>query len=274
MSRIAPVLAAVWLASRLAGAVEFSASEILALSEKSRSPEESYAVDFTITVRDDRQEAPVRSTAYAMLVQGRDRSMVLTLSPPQHYGGSLLIASGEYWLLLPNAERPLQLARDQIVRGDVGNGDLARSNLAAEYSPRLDRIEPIDGERCYRLELTASRSSTRYPRVVSWVSARTLRTRRLDFYDRAGRLEQSARYVSYRKTPVGNLPERIDVRSGIDPHQTTAIAFTNARPVDLAAVRFTPDGLAAFKTAAVRLSDAQHAQPRLEAIVTDMRGVP
>jgi len=251
---------------------KLSASAILQRSEKNRSPEGNYAVDFTITVRDDRIAAPVRTVSFAMLVHGREQAIVLMLAPQPFYGGSLLIAFGEYWLLLPRADRPLQLSRDQVLRGDVANGDLARSNLAEEYRPHLEGEESIEGEPCFRLELIRARSTARYSRILCWVSTREQQTRKLEFYGLTGSLLSTARYRNYRKTSVGVLPVSIEISSGVDPHQKSTIAFSDARAIDLSKIAFTPAGLEAFKTAALRLAGAGEAPPRLEAILARLVG--
>src|SRR5262245_14599996 len=132
---------------------EPDAVEILKRSEEVRSPDIQYAVDFTITVKDDYTPGVPRSASYTMVASGKDSSMVLMQQPEGFYGGTLLIRKGEYWLILPKASRSLQLSSEQVLRGDIANGDLARGNLLATYRPSVTGQETMDRDRCWRLEL-------------------------------------------------------------------------------------------------------------------------
>jgi len=205
-----------------------------------------------------------------MIARGKNRSMVLMLEPKGFYGTTLLIRDGEYWLVASRATKPIQLSAEQILSGDVSNGDVARANLLTDYQPRLDGEETIEADPCWRLELTARSQKQRYPRVRAWIERKKFLPRQLEFYGMTGALIKTAHYRNYEKTPLGIRSMRLDVESSTELNRKTSMVFTNLRKVNASPIDFSPEGMLAFRDAALAKLEADgrqaHPQDLLEAL--------
>ncbi len=247
-----------------------SASEILRRAEEIRSPETDYAVDFALRAVNPTSAWKERSARYSLIAHGKDHSLILIREPATFYPGTLLIMRGLYWLLMPKAEKPLQLSAQIVLEGDISYGDLARGNLVRNYAVRLDGEEKVRGARCWRLELTQTGSEANYPRVRCWVEKRSFRPRKFEYYGKTGALLKTALYEEYRKTRLGVRPVRIEVTSPSRPDETTTLLFSDLRPLELSHVSFTTEGLIAFREAARSLLGAHGSQSRVEDLVASL----
>jgi hypothetical protein len=247
-----------------------SATEILRRAEEIRSPEVDYAVDFSLRTVSPTSTWKERSASYTLIAHGKDHSLVLIREPAPFYPGTLLIMREVYWLLLPRAEKPLQLSAQNVLEGDISYGDLARANLVRNYAVRLDGEEEVGGARCWRLELTRTGSDANYPRVRCWVEKKSSRPRKFEYYGKTGALLKTALYEDYRKTKLGVRPVRIEVTSPGRPDETTTLLFSDLRPLGLSHVSFTTDGLVAFRDAARSLLGADGSQSRVEDLVASL----
>jgi len=243
------------------------ATDILRRAEEIRSPEADYALEFTLRAVNPTSFWKERTARYTMIAHGKDHALVLMREPAQFYPGTLLIMRGLYWLLLPNAEKPLQLSAQNVLDGDISYGDLARGNLLRNYTVRLDGEEKIGGARCWRLELTRIGYEANYPRIRCWIEKRTHRPQKFEYYGKTGALLKTALYEEYRKTMLGLRPARVVVTSPARPDETTTLLFSDLRPLELSHVSFTVDGLVAFRDAARIRSGADGRQSRVEDLV-------
>jgi hypothetical protein len=254
--------------ARAVASREPDASELLRRAEEVRSPDMQYAVDFTITVRDDYTPGVPRSATYTMVASGKDSTMVLMLRPEGFYGGTLLIESGEYWLILPKATRSLQLSSEQVLRGDIANGDLARGNLLAAYRPRLTGQETVGDDRCWRLELAPAGPEARYARIVLWAAVKDGGPRKLEYYGQTEALLRTVLYHDYRRTALGLRSMRLEVDSPLEMRRKTTLVFSNLRRVNPGPIVFTPDGMVPFRDAAMARRHEGGAPASIEEILT------
>jgi hypothetical protein len=243
------------------------AAEILRAAEEIRNPETDYALEFTLRTVNPASAWKERTSRYTMIAHGKDHALVLMHQPAQFYPGTLMIARGLYWFLLPKAEKPLQLSAQNVLEGDISYGDLARGNLVRNYTASLDGEEKVGGARCWRLELTRTGYEANYPRIRCWVEKRSYRPRKFEYYGKTGSLLKTALYEEYQKTRLGLRPVRIEVTSPGRPDETTTLLFADLRPLDLSQVRFTIDGLVAFRDAARSRLGADGTQSRVEDLI-------
>jgi hypothetical protein len=186
-----------------------------------------------------------------MVAHGKNASVVLMVHPEGFFGGTLLIADGSYWLLLPRATKPLELSGEQVLRGDVSNGDLARANLLAEYAARLDGEERVDGEPCWRLELTRTAERARYSRIRCLITKKDDRPKRFEYFGMTGACVKTVRYSNYTKTPLGVRPLRLDVDDPAQGQRTSTLTFSDFRAIGSPRLDFTPAGIVPFRDAAM-----------------------
>jgi outer membrane lipoprotein-sorting protein len=233
-----------------------AAAQILRKAEEMRNPDLDYAVDFAIHGVSRGATAGERDASYSMIARGKDRTVILMRSPEPLYGAVVLMADGRYWMLLPKASRPWELSAAQMMNGDVATGDLARANLEKGYAATLDGEEAIDGEACWRLELKAESAAAHYARIVYWVAKKGSFPRKLEHYGPTGALLETVRYGGYQKGALGLRSMRLEIESAGEWKESSTLTFTNLRKIDPAPVSFAPDGMIAFRDAAIAARDA------------------
>ncbi len=235
---------------------------VLHRAEEVRSPEIDYAVEFVLKVTDPASSWKERTASYMMIAHGKDYSLVMMREPSQFYPGTLLIAKGFYWLLLPRSEKAFQLAPRHVLNGDISNGDLARGNLLAFYEPRVLGEATIRGEPCWRLELTRTTNLAMYKKIHAWITKKDYRPWRFHYYGETGALLKVADYEDYRETELGIRSMRIRVQNKVRPGEETVLTFSNLRKIDASVLNYTREGLPAFRNAALakKKLDGEQAQ--------------
>ena len=201
------------------------AREILRRAEEIRSPDLDYAVDFSLRVESPSSVWKERRAAYSMIAHGKNHSLVLLREPASFYPGSLLIADGSYWLLLPSSGVPFQLSARNVLEGDVAYGDLARGNLLDAYTPRLVEVDRFRGEECFVLELLRAKPRALSPRIMCWVSKKRFQPRRFDYYGESGQLLRTAYYEDYRNGALGLRSMTVVVDNQAHAGERTTMTF-------------------------------------------------
>ena len=150
------------------------------------------AWEITLTSRDgDRVDEPQQLLVKAV----GDASLAETLTPARFKGSKLLQVDRNMWLTRPGLSKPIPISPRQRMSGQASNGDIAATNYAGNYDATLGGIEPIDGEACYRLELTAKHKRTTYDRIRYWVSEKRGVAVKAEYVSLSGKLLKTARFV-------------------------------------------------------------------------------
>lgn len=73
---------------------------------------------------------------YTVFAQTGRRSLVLMQSPAEK-GQKVLMLGDDFWLLMPNSQRPVRITPMQKLLGDASTGDIATLSWADDYSATL-----------------------------------------------------------------------------------------------------------------------------------------
>jgi hypothetical protein len=254
MRRAFPVLLlAAWAvaAPPAATAKSPSAAQILAKAEDVRNPERDYSVDFSIHGVSRGAKPVERDASYSMIASGKDKSLIVTRSPEMLYAASVLMVDDHAWMLLPKASKAWELSGAQLVNGDVASGDLARTNFVRGWTATLDGEDELAGTPCWRLALTASVASARYPKVVYRIAKKGSLPVQIDFFGRSGTLLKTVRYEDFRKGALGLRSMRLIIESFSEWKEATTLTFTALRPLTTDPAVFTPEGMMRVRDAAM-----------------------
>jgi len=130
-----------------------------------------------------------------LLIKAVDESSVAdTLEPVRFKGSKLLQVDHNMWLTRPGLSKPIPISPRQRLSGQASNGDIAATNYAADYDAVSADTEPVDGEPCYVLNLTAKQKRVTYDRIRYWISARREVGVKAEFYSVSGKLLKTARF--------------------------------------------------------------------------------
>lgn len=251
--RLAAVLCAL-LAAAPAGAREPDAATVLRRADLVRNPVLGTAIDLELTVVSKTSGRELRRSRFVLLTRRGERTLLLMPGEDGGPPGAALIDADAYWLLLPRASRPVRLALERVVAGDLSHAGFLRLGLWSRYRARFDGEETLDGVPCRRLELEPAADPAPFGRVRYWVAANGLRPIRIEFYSATGELLKTARFVRYRDTGSGPRPSRIEIEDAGRPDEQATLDLGPPRGVPTSRLAFDLDDLAALREAAIRLA--------------------
>lgn len=169
------------------------ASALLKSADRYRVTEDNLQVDVQIDVtRPDGQ--PDKERRYTVFAQGGHRSLVLMQSPAER-GQKVLMLDDDFWLLMPSSQRPMRITPSQKLLGDASTGDVATLRWSDDYTGRLVGEARCDDVACLQLELTASRKSATYQRIMLWIGATRHEPLKADLFVQSDKLAKQARFV-------------------------------------------------------------------------------
>ncbi len=234
------MLAAGLLFASAAHAAELTAEEILQKADEVRNPQQ---LDYTVTVAASsyRKAKPAQVSVYQVMVKGRDKTLIRTLSPANEKGRLLLMSGNDLWAYLPTVSKPLRISLQERLTGEVANGDLARTNFSGDYTPRLLRLEQIDGVSYHVIELIAKTKDVTYARVVLWVDQIEFRPHHAEFYAISGRLLKTCLYEGYRKFGERLRPTRLTLRDAVSKDRYSVLDYKDIKIGPLPDKYFTKD---------------------------------
>jgi hypothetical protein len=216
----------------------FAADDVAALLKKAdayRLQEGAAQVETRVELyRGDALDKERRYTVY--LKPGR-RSLVLMKSPAEA-GQKVLMLADQFWLLMPDTQRPLRITATQKLLGEASTGDIANMTWSDDYegkvadekecpappaslspgpSPASGRGEkdslplPRAGEgsreraraRCLHLDLAAARPGVTYARIELYLDKASKLPIKADLYVNSGKRAKEAWYEA--RTVDGQL---------------------------------------------------------------------
>ncbi|MES2583277.1 MAG: outer membrane lipoprotein-sorting protein [Pseudomonadota bacterium] len=179
-------------------------------ADRYRMSAENLQVDTQVTVfnTDGSQDKERRYTVFA---QSERKSLVLMQSPVEK-GQKVLMLADDFWLLMPNTQRPMRITPMQKLLGDASTGDIATMNWAGDYTGTVVGEEPcaLDGKAsCLHLSLQASRKGVTYQRIELWIGKTRHEPVRADLFVQSDKLAKQARFVMDKPTNPTTVSEMV-----------------------------------------------------------------
>lgn len=128
---------------------------------------------------------------YTVFAQAGRQSLVLMQSPAEQ-GQKVLMLGDDFWLLMPNSQRPLRITPMQKLLGDASTGDIATLSWSGDYRAELVGEEPCQpneqARQCLHLSLHATRKGVTYSRIELWLGKTRHEPVRADLYVQSDKL--------------------------------------------------------------------------------------
>lgn len=172
---------------------------------------------------------PDEEKLYEVSQKGTDKTYVEFMSPREK-GRHLLMLGDDMWVYLPDTSRPVRITPLERLSGDASNGDVARTNYAADYTPAYMRTEKVGQEDCRVLELTAKRKGATYQRILYWVRVEDARPVRAEFYLTSGKQIKSASFDEYAPSGGKMLLHRLTLYDEIRHNSHSVLDYSAAVP--------------------------------------------
>lgn len=214
---------------------------IVEKADRIRFPAQGFQVDVKITTTAPGQVPEIKE--YRVLSKGNDRTLLMTMAPAIDKGNILLMRDHDLWAFLPNLSQPVRLPLAQKLTGEVANGDLARARFAGDYTATLLRTEIIHKVTYYVLELTASRKSVTYHRVLYWINQANYRPYKAEFYSLSNRLIKTCLFQKYGEIGNATRPTQLVMIDALKEEKRSLMDYSNMQPRKLPDKVFTKDYL-------------------------------
>ena len=223
MKTSASTLAAASLIALLAATTAHAqdVGSILKAADSYRMGSDNLQVDTLVQVFNT-DGTPDKERRYTVFAQSGRQSLVLMQSPAEK-GQKVLMLGDDFWLLMPNSQRPLRITPMQKLLGDASTGDIATMSWSGDYTATLNgeeacqpagaadaAVTPPDvgktqekkattsypsSQVCYQLSLQASRKGVTYQRIELWVGKQRHEPVRANLYVQSDKLAKQARFV-------------------------------------------------------------------------------
>ncbi|MCB1826253.1 MAG: outer membrane lipoprotein-sorting protein [Candidatus Competibacteraceae bacterium] len=173
-----------------------------------------------------------------LTVQARDNdSLVEFKQPPKIKGQKLLTVERNMWFIKPGLRKAVPISARQRLLGQASNGDVAATNYAGDYQAVLLGEEMVNGDNCYRLELTARENQVTYDRILYWVSKSRHVGVQAEFYTVSGKLFKRATFeygnqIDYQGQHIPFVSKMIIIDE-INKNNKTTLEYSNIQVVAL-----------------------------------------
>ena len=166
---------------------------------------------------------------YEVSQKGTDKTYVEFMSPREK-GRHLLMLIDDMWVYLPDTSRPVRITPLERLSGDASNGDVARTNYAADYTPSYVRTEKVGATECYVLDLTAKRKGATYQRILYWIRVEDARPVKAEFYLTSGKHIKSATFDDYANFDGRLLLHRLTLYDEIRHNSHSVLEYSGSVP--------------------------------------------
>jgi hypothetical protein len=239
-------------ASLGAGAADDVAA-LLKRADAFRLPAESVRVETHVELY--RNEVLDKERLYTVYVKPGRRSLVLMKSPSE-IGQKVLMLADQFWLLMPESQRPLRITATQKLLGEASTGDIASMTWSEDYDGSVrDEVDcppppanlpevatPAKPRRCLHLDLAQARSGVTYARVELYLDKASKQPIKADLYVGSGKRAKEAWYVA---KPVDGQPRIMAMLllDDIQPNRRTVIRYRSIVPKEAPDEFFNPAAL-------------------------------
>jgi hypothetical protein len=237
----APLLGAA-LAGLALGAPAQDITALLKAADAYRMSAENLRVDTLVTVL-NADGSPDKERRYTVFVQARRQSLVLMQSPAEK-GQKVLMLGDDFWLLMPESQRPLRITPMQKLLGDASTGDIANMRWADDYTGQLvgeERCDPpasaaaptttqppVPQQPCLHLSLQAARKGVTYARIELWLGQPRHEPLKADLYVLSDKLAKQAQFV-FDKAVAPTLVTEMVLADQVSNHKTTHVRYLSRR---------------------------------------------
>ena len=199
-----------------------SPADLLKAADRYRMSASNMQVDMQITVI-NADGTPDKERRYTVFAQAHHQSLVLMQSPAEK-GQKVLMLGDDFWLLMPNSQRPLRITPMQKLLGDASTGDIASLSWADDYSAQRVGDEACGDAPCTHLSLTASRKGVTYQRIELWLGPLHHEPINADLYVQSDKLAKQARFVMDKPAAPTAVTEMV-LLDRLSNHKQTQVRY-------------------------------------------------
>lgn len=145
---------------------------------------------------------------------GNEKALIVIKSPKKEAGNKTLKIGNEMWNYLRNTGTTIKIPPSMMLQSwngsDFTNDDLVReSNLNEDYFIRLIGSEAVEGNNCWKIELTPKPDApVVWGKLEYWVSKQEILPVRVNYYDENSKLVRHMLFSENKKFSGRIIPSR------------------------------------------------------------------
>jgi len=252
MSKKSPFIALALLLTTLPAAAD-DVARLLKQADAFRLPAEAVRVETQVELY--RNDALDKERLYTVYVKPGRRSLVLMKSPSE-IGQKVLMLADQFWLLMPESQRPLRITASQKLLGEASTGDIANMTWSEDYDGKIvDEVDcplppaalpelaaPAKARRCLHLDLAQARSGVTYARVELYLEKASKLPIKADLYVGSGKRAKEAWYAPKPVEGQARIMTML-LLDDIQPNRRTVIRYRSIVPKEAPDEFFNPAAL-------------------------------
>jgi len=223
-------------------------STLLKAADRFRMSADNLQVDTQVSVLNADGSAD-RERRYKVFAQAGRQSLVIMQSPSEK-GQKVLMLGDDFWLLMPESQRPLRITPMQKLLGDASTGDIATLSWADDYSGQLVGEErcavtataatpasaaaassaraDLPQQPCLHLSLNATRKGVTYQRVELWLGKTRYQPLKADLYVLSDKLAKQATFV-FDQVAAPTMVTEMVLTDQVSNHKTTHVRYLSRK---------------------------------------------
>ena len=216
-----------------------SVAALLKAADAYRLPGESVRIETHVELY--KNDVLDKERLYTVYVKSGRRSLVLMKSPSE-IGQKVLMLSEQFWLLMPESQRPLRITASQKLLGEASTGDIATMTWSDDYDGNVtDEVEcpappaglpdapAFKARRCLHLDLAQARSGVTYARVELYLDKASRMPIKADLYVGSGKRAKEAWYFPKAVEGQPRIMTMV-LLDDIQPNRRTVIRYRSIVP--------------------------------------------
>ena len=252
---LAPLSAALALASPSVARAAPDAQALLVASDAIRNPTQPFKVTVTLTEFEKGQQVDstvLTSYARTMEAGGQFATLVKFVEPARDAGKLMLKNGKDLWFYDPGTKSSVRISPQQRLMGEASNGDVITVSFARDYKASYGAEETVtDGERkerkSHKLLLAAATEDATYASIELWVDADNRRPIKARFLADSGRLLKTAYYRKFQPQLGAERPTETVIIDGLSPQQVTLVRLSDYAARNIPTTWFQRDYLPRFQ---------------------------
>jgi len=228
-TRVIALCVASWLSLQVQAQAQ-EVNTLLVAADRYRMSADKLQIETQVNVI-NADGTPDKERRYRVFAQGQRQSLVLMQSPAEK-GQKVLMQGDDFWLLMPDSQRPLRITPMQKLLGDASTGDIATMAWAGDYDASLVGTEPCDVSKpavsCWHLHLQARRSGVSYQRIELWLGKAHGEPVHADLYVLSDKLAKQAQFVMDLPDKPTMVTEMV-LSDQVSNHKTTHIRYLSRK---------------------------------------------
>ncbi len=212
-----------------------SAEAILEKADAYRSPKGPFEL------RVETEDASGDKSEFDVWIDGNEKSLMVTRAPARDVGRNLLMIDQDMWIFIPRLNRPVRIALQQRLVGQIANGDLSRMKWVGDYEPAF---ETAKDPKVLPILLKAKKKNLTYDKIRIFVDSQTFQPLSADYLTPGEKILKSATFEDYGPLGGTQRPRRIVFIDAIRKSEKSVVRLLDMKSRTFPAGFFSQSNLA------------------------------